>query len=190
MLAGIVIKAWWTIVGLCLVLFCVAVVESRWFDKKEDGMVQKGKILFGGEFSIKSQTSPHNTIDNLALFDLDRNTVEPFYKIPPNGRVHVIRYEPRCDFMVMGGNFTTVDGVKTGPIAFKMDVSKGDWSNTTWNSLHAFDSDLHYENWSEGATIMSIVIVYREVMKPCRPLIVMAGQFTKAVGIRYVVELV
>jgi len=135
-----------------------------------------GRVLLGGKFSLTEN------IENLALFDMDLNSTYPFYRVSgPNGRVYVIKYEPRCDFMVIGGSFSEVDGVRTGPLAFIPDVSKTD--NHTWLGISGWDRNLKYGNWSEGAIVMSIVFAYKDVLNRCRPKLVVAGKFTKIAGI-------
>ncbi|KAF0979881.1 hypothetical protein FDP41_001034 [Naegleria fowleri] len=154
-------------------------------------LVSNGEqILFGGSFTLsassKQQQEIHlfeNTIQNLALYNTETSSVTPFYKTPPDGPIHVVLYESKCDMLFVGGRFTSIDGVKTGPIAVKIAASSGNSTSNLWTSLNVFDRDIYMGEWSANATVLDIKVFYNNVFKQCQPSILMAGQFTKAAGI-------
>ncbi|KAG2389488.1 hypothetical protein C9374_014048 [Naegleria lovaniensis] len=135
------------------------------------------------------------------MYNTETHSLTPFYQIPPDGVIHVIVYEPKCDLLFIGGKFTSIDGVKTGPIAVKMGAASTSSSsssnsngknqtNSLWTSLNVFDRDIYMGEWSENATILDIKVFYNNVFKQCQPSILMAGQFTKAAGIENVNNIV
>ncbi|KAL9656177.1 hypothetical protein ABK040_007794 [Willaertia magna] len=154
-----------------------------------------GKVLLGGNFSLLNKEK-NQTIYHLGIFDFATNSISPFYfKKRPNGCVNVIIYEPRCDLLFIGGNFTEIDGMKTGPVAVlfspskyynfnrSLNVDENSKDQYHWKPITTFHQELYMGEWSPNAAVYDLDITYKNVFTPCNPHVVMVGAFTKAAGI-------
>jgi len=146
-------------------------------------------LLTGGSFEM----SRHNSsVSFLSLYDTTTDQFTPYYAEKPDGPVHVAVYEPKCDFLLIGGEFTSIDGVETGPVAVKFGASKNfkNMTENPWRPLSAFSDDVFTGQWSNGASVRDIKLFYGNVLKRCSPSIVIVGSFTKASGISNVNNIV